>query len=43
MKGWGGGGGDRSLANPATCRTLFYGKRELFVVGQKQEILSGKD
>ena len=38
-KRWGGGGGveDGALANPAICRTLFYGKRELFVAGQKQE------
>ena len=41
--GGGGGGGDGALTNPATCITLFYGKRELFVVGQKQEILSGQD
>ena len=43
--GWGEGGGgeDGALANPAICRTLFYGKRELFVAGQKQEILSGQD
>ena len=42
-KRWGGGGGDGALTNPATCITLFYGKRELFVVGQKQKILSGQD
>ena len=45
-KRWGGGRGggeDGALANPAICRTLFYGKRELFVAGQKQEILSGQD
>ena len=44
-KRWGGGGGgeDGALANPAICRTLFYGKRELVVAGQKQEILSGQD
>ena len=41
--GWGGGGEDGALANPAICRTLFYEKRELFVAGQKQEILSGQD
>ena len=39
----GGGGGDGALANSTTCRTIFCGKRELFLVGQKQEILSRQD
>ena len=44
VKGGGGaGGGDGALANPTTCRTIFCGKRELFLVGQKQEILSRQD